>query len=556
MTPSAPAKIYTPKEWTITNGATQSPSYTLSCPANGSATVELTEQFKIAFVKDKDDDHTVDETDPLAEFARIGHWGADRPDGGVSGYYDDEFGTVRNISPSGGFIDRDPERFYLRVVDSSRNQDAYSREVITVKIGTLFADGTIDDDLHEVSLKETGRDTGIFISESQLLVSEDLPLEPDDDEEVWSDLAPATDITPADDQRDDRTHRATVDGLVKVEYQTAQSSYNAVIPVNQRSPDERRTLNVTVNNFTEPWQDVGYDDDNNPSTPVIGAGDGVFSFSDNNHNGKHDVGEACEPFIDISSGTKADPVCVFATAGSWGTIWTDDQVDRIMQCTRALLAQARIWVKVVSRKVRNPTHNLFAQVDREDPNNNTLGFFDDFSSDLNTTEVLSRDTVEIQAAHRSVVNSNDSDESNDFLDIYFLAPIVRSKFTSGVTLGIQISPRSIASWRADSVFNVPNLSKNYINQAHIGLDAAHNDEFLTVAHEIMHLLTNRDHQINPSPPAHVLFPRGAPGDGHTVIDGRRLQEVWVLRARKWRDDQIPGNPDNLIGEGSRLLRTP
>ncbi|RMH32054.1 MAG: hypothetical protein D6692_00090, partial [Planctomycetota bacterium] len=62
----------------------------------------------------------------------------------------------------------------------------------------------------------------------------------------------------------------------------------------------------------EPYLDTGYVQvTNDPSTPepietIVGAGDGAFSFQDDNGNGVHDPGEPSEPYWDMSR-THGDP---------------------------------------------------------------------------------------------------------------------------------------------------------------------------------------------------------------------------------------------------------
>src|SRR5262249_50165756 len=104
--------------------------------------------------------------DPYS-FLSIGHWGADSGSG-VDGY--DGSGNVRN-SATDTFIDRDPERFYARIVDPSRNTDPAVAERFTIQVGTVLGNGSVDDDLTDIVVVETGPDTGIFVSKSMLLTT-------------------------------------------------------------------------------------------------------------------------------------------------------------------------------------------------------------------------------------------------------------------------------------------------------------------------------------------------------------------------------------------------
>jgi hypothetical protein len=111
-----------------------------------------------------------------------------------------------------------------------------------------------------------------------------------------------------DDEPDDRTHRADIDGNLLVQYQPTGTMgiKEFRMPVCRRDPDERRKVLLRVHVFLEPFKDIGYDHDGDPTTPPIGADDGVFSFSDLNANG-HDPGEPSEPFDDANSNGARDP---------------------------------------------------------------------------------------------------------------------------------------------------------------------------------------------------------------------------------------------------------
>ncbi|RMH29230.1 MAG: hypothetical protein D6692_04480, partial [Planctomycetota bacterium] len=107
------------------------------------------------------------------------------------------------------------------------------------------------------------------------------------------------------------TLRATIDSEVAAGYLfTPTISFGHTVPVTDRDPDKRRTLRLRlrVRVHLEPYLDTGYVQvTNDPSTPgpietIVGAGDGAFSFQDDNGNGVHDPGEPSEPYLDFSSG--------------------------------------------------------------------------------------------------------------------------------------------------------------------------------------------------------------------------------------------------------------
>ena len=166
-----------------------------------------------------------------------------------------------------------------------------------------MADGPVT-----LTLFETSADSGEFLSESLLLVSPDLPAgdQPDDDETVWSDNAGA--FVP-DDATDDRTHRATIDGTVRVVSISGGQTLSREAPVSQRQPvDARKTLNIRIRIYKEPYLDTGYMKvTNDPSAPgpvgvLVGAGNGLFDYQDDNGNGVHDASEPSEPYLDFSGG--------------------------------------------------------------------------------------------------------------------------------------------------------------------------------------------------------------------------------------------------------------
>jgi glycosidase len=57
----------------------------------------------------------------------------------------------------------------------------------------------------------------------------------------------------------------------------------------------------------EPFDDTGF------GSPVVGAGNGIFDFTDTNDNGVHDVGEPSEPFNDANNNGKHDAGTILTT---------------------------------------------------------------------------------------------------------------------------------------------------------------------------------------------------------------------------------------------------
>jgi hypothetical protein len=434
--------------------------------------------------------------DQILSFARIGHWGADRSDGGVDGYESGNFGGIIKGQAPNDFIDRDPDRFYLRVTDSAKNTDATTKQNIIVQLSTRFAIGTVDDAPTAITLEETDVDTGIFLSESQLLVSENIPTASDDGMLVYSKFATSITDLVDDEEPNDRTHRAAVDGVVRAEYPSGSTTSSAVLPVS----DQLKVLHVVVNTFNEPWQDT-------------------------NGNGVYDAGE---PFIDISAGATT-----FSTTGTRGLIWSETEINLMMTGLRATLAQTRIKVVENARIVREPELNLFAQIGNATVPEGTIGYFNAFD-DLVTGATVSRDHAVIQARFRSEQLWNDSDD-DDVVDIYFVAPIKKGPSTAYAT---QYRPGFVAD---------QGLLPRLINQVFVGLDAAKDNCPTVLAHELLHQLTNRP---DIPAPAHIVFPSDSFGrnEGSSELWKRRIQEATTIQARTLRG--------SLTEPGNKLLRNP
>jgi hypothetical protein len=298
---------------------------------------------------------------------------------------------------------------------------------------------------------------------------------------------------------------------------------NFAYPVCDRVPDEqRRVLFIKVRVFNEPWRDVGYDHDGDPATPGIGAGNGIFDFTDSNGNGLHDAGERSEPFMDISGGAVA-----FAQVGARGPIWSADQVERQLTYLRAYVASACIRVtEVAPREYPDPMGMLFLHF---------LGQFDDFPDDDGVTGIPSRDEAAIQTFHRSAVNLDATDD-NDILDVYFVAPFT----PAGGAYASQFRPAFV---------NANGLNPLLINQVHIGLNTVTANIPFAAVHEVLHQLTNESDVLTP---AHIFFPTtgASPFDGTTVLRKRRMTNATEDHARTMRPPGMPG------AVGNRLLRMP
>ncbi len=154
------------------------------------------------------------------------------------------------------FVDRDPDRFALRIQDRQANTDSGSVETGSIVVSTILADGTIDDDATEIQLFEASgagtavSDSSIFQSSFLVATTQDLPTNADDDIAA---VEPSG-STVADDASGDRTHRATIDGGIRIHYQAAGSSrtLSYQLPVCNRNPEARRVVEIRARIFIDP----------------------------------------------------------------------------------------------------------------------------------------------------------------------------------------------------------------------------------------------------------------------------------------------------------------
>ncbi len=479
-------------------------------------------------------DRTIDMTDPALTHVDFGRWGADAG-AGLDGYVG---GAVRNLVGNAAngwsnFIDRDPNRLYVRLRDYRLNSDPAAAETTTTDIATETVEQTTvlgititlppvpDDDRTEITLRESGNNTGIFVSESQLVMGPDVFHEPFTDAngncrrdagEAFTDLNSSTlhetdnpdddfavrSVTGlvCDDAPEDRSHRANVDGEVAVFYQppgaAAVRDAKLSVPVCNRDPESRLRLNVMIYNFSEPWIDM--------AIPGFQTG----------------IRDAAEPFMDISAGA-----AVFGAAGTWGPVWTNAQIDRQMLHLRAYLAIDCIRVHEIGRTVLNPGPVLFRSLPgRMDALGDPMG------------NPLSADELAIHPAMRSAVNL-DASPNNDVVDMYMVPPL-----DAGFA----------AQWRPGFAAGQP-IPATVVNMVFVGLNSATANVPGAFPHELGHQLTNTPD--GGGPPRYMYFPSlgAAPGDStnHTTL--RRAQQATGTRIRT---TPRPG----VAAVGNNLLRAP
>jgi hypothetical protein len=228
-----------------------------------------------------------------ADHVNIGHWGEDRATNELTGYTTGLSGTVIN-GAGGTFIDADPDRFMARLTHFPGNMNPAVAESIVVQVGTLTDTGTDDDPDHNVTLLETGSDTGVFESEAQLLTAPDLSMvAATDQDDGFAVYSTRTAATVADEADDDRTHKATIDGHLNVTYAGLGGDYDLSVPVCDRVPiDERKEVRIRVHVFNEPFDDFGVD--GVQGTGDFGENNGVWDLLDYGKDGAPGTGDAGE----------------------------------------------------------------------------------------------------------------------------------------------------------------------------------------------------------------------------------------------------------------------
>ncbi len=397
----------------------------------------------------------------------------------------DAIGLPRNnISPTDNFIDLDPEKFFVRVTDPSKNLDAGVAEEITAKIGTLFASGANDDVPTEITLFETGTNTGVFDSKSQLLMSVDLPdvhqFDQDDGYMAHDGIRAGFSGEVEDEAKNDRTHHATLDGSVKAEYELSDGTkIPATVDVCQRKPDdERKTCEIRIWVFNEPFEDRGFDHDNDPDTPPYGKGNGVFDFTDLNSNGRHDIGEPSEKYRDISSGAKKfgrgdDP----ETKDGRGGVVSDAHVQSQIQ--RANIAWQQACIRIVQV---GPT--MFVDAPK-----NTKG-----------NDILEDGEFDIHDDAETVYDSYKAGMIIDRVDIFFVADFPKKELANAIQYRVGYQPFSHDDHAF--IFIVPNLDIR----------------FRTLAHEIGHVLADQADSDNP---LYIFFPQTRPAEPDDRVYRRR-----------------------------------
>ena len=553
----------------------------LLTPAGGCTPLALANQelsinlIQVDVVKDRDNNtptvcdpdyrngpiERIDETNPPADFLHIALWN--------SAY--DENNNVYNslvFNPTCDFITRDPDRFYLRVINPHANFNEEVNEISfarnVAKIGTVHdSDGSIFDDLTPLTLEETGPNTGIFRSKPQILTTYDLDYLVHDRDfnpnAPWEEDLQSCHISyrcnddnfnahdgfanrVADDDPNDRTLQASIEDSLQFVYQEDSPPLPPLaltIPVCQRTPsDERRELHMRVFVFNEPFIDSGIIIRNPGGQLVrIGEGDGQFNFVDRD-NSRHcncpddiivnevcDVEEKeCEPFenvyndLPIGQGGVVQPnPVILQEEGIRGPMLPEVYVYEMVRRADRLWQQACISV---------------------------------FMDELYFIDAPKVDGVDFFAEGRELPRKNRNQllehmpaGSANILDL-FIFPRRGEGFA-----GFASFPSSLFTHGA-----IPGRSTE-LSAIFVGVTTFNGG---ATAHEIGHVLENYRHVALvdqcesgtagcPLSNDSYFYPMGFVSEGRHINEGRRLPHSVVERARKRRPE------GNLTKPGNRLL---
>ncbi|MFZ5443372.1 MAG: hypothetical protein ACOZQL_25415 [Myxococcota bacterium] len=268
---------------------------------------------------------------------------------GATGFGDD---VDLHNTPGATFVDEDPSRFVVRVTDAAANLDPMVRERVSASVGTLVhwplnagEPERFADDLTVVELLETGVDTGVFESESQLLTNADEQTEPDDEFRLHSVLVGGN---VADESPNDRTHRigaptttSFISGGVRAQYGMMRPATDTV-PVCGRGPGDRIAVMVRPRTVMEPFTHV-------PGTSFSYTDPSGFSFNDLNGDHVHQPNEESDPYIDLSTGglmmLPGGPMSVTAGRSGRGPAMTQAQFDEILHHANEAWAPACLEVR-------------------------------------------------------------------------------------------------------------------------------------------------------------------------------------------------------------------
>ncbi len=469
----------------------------LQLETNGTLTPQVPLALNIISVEtvlDVNDDHVITAADTATFFTRIARW---------DNAYDAAFNVINNPDPA-SFIEQDPSRFYIRVTDAAANTDPAALETRFVQIATLHQSSATNDAAVQTLLIETGTNTGVFVSRSQLLTTNDIP-QPDDDFTAHDGAVG----TVADNAAGDRTHRVDIDGAVRTSYTPpgAATAKDFAVPVCQRGTESRRRVEVRLHVFNEPFQDIGFDHDGNAATANIGAGNATFDFTDTDADGVHDVGEPSEPYIDLShGGTTMLAGNAAGVADGRGPVVTEAQANE--QVARADIAWAQACLHIVK---------VGATIVQDAPRVGGVDIIAD--GQVNNILAANGDVA-------AIFNAFSGGMTADVVEVFFAAPMPGAN-------AVAIPPFFQGIAHNEISFTVLKPQLNIANR--------------TLAHELGHLLLNGVDSANLQT---IFYPALNTFTDDSVSQYRRITQATETTARTVRP------LGNLPAPGNSLMRNP
>ena len=388
------------------------------------------------------------------------------------------------------FITLDTRCFYVLLTDYYSNVDKSNLDQVMVTIQTESPDPWESDAPHSITLLEIGEDTGVFLSESQLLMSPDLDnvssIQTDDQYPVISNYLGTFAI---DNSPEDRTHKCYPGGKVIAKYASSSGELRAEVSV----PLEK-VVNIECYVMIEPFRDKGYDDDGDPSTPVIGAGNGIFDYEGRELGEPFAPGKKSEKYRDLSAGIRefhyGDDQDIILNGDGRGPVVSAEKINKYIK--RAQIGWAQAGIKINNVNIVNLACN----------------------SDPATEDILydGRFNRIDDAALCYKYHKDKYITSQNVAYVFFTG-----KFDNAKKAG--------TSWRP---------GKRDYNHYICFLDSRQYAELKTMAHELGHLLTGMEDAGYTNPA--YFFPReSVTGYDVTVEVGRRLPAEAVIKALENED---------------------
>jgi hypothetical protein len=513
-TVSKTAEVTLPKTWNFPETASSVTNpYTLYFEALKEAKGEVRLRFTMAdgvslpevsfrlntvlleAVQDTDNDHVIEDEDAVLRTVRPGRW---------DNAYDAAFNVRNSVDPD-HFVDLDPSRFYLRAQGPSLDADSSMIDTFRVNLSTRSSSSTYDGSTLML-LPETGVSTSTMVSRSLMLTGLDIEGIPRTNTDDGFPVHDGISNVVNDSWPGDRTWRTSIDGHLVLNYTPPDNSTQVWrLPI---CGESRRVLPLRIHVFREPFLDVGFDDDGNPSTDNYGSDNGIFNYTDANGNGQHDLGERSELYVDLS-----DPMTDMvprsgddpAVLSAWGPLIPINDIWRELRHTDILWSPACIKTEVVGGTILvedAPTYN--------------------FTNILMDGVMTEPELSELYRVHSGSM-------TEEVIDVFY-----GTQQNFGIiSAGIAFPPyyQTPALPHGEKLFTVVqnNLSS-----------------YGTLAHELAHLLTNTaDSAGNPT----FFYPTNAPITPLTTVNsGRRMPEWVALDARTSRP------AGDLAAHGNRQLK--